>query len=584
MPGKDLQKEIADLKTQVKKLQKNHLGLVFEDKPEDIVMLCQSNVPVLKELRKRRISLGESLPNNFLIEGDNYHSLSVLNYTHKKKIDIIYIDPPYNTGKKDFIYNDQYVDKEDSYRHSKWLSFMSNRLNLAKDLLKDDGVIFISIDDNEHAHLRILCDKIFGEENLLSTQHIQVRYGNKSLNEKRDFQELIEYVLVYARDKNSFQAKRVIGEYNLQKFNLEIKELKKPDKSLAINGRTVDIFLAGSYSVEKLSTGNENLFKETWLSGSIYSGTGHGKTYQKIVEPRVKEDGLSTLYKIHGLGEDGLGFRYMINPQKEESTRGKMFTKIPLNKRDDLESGNLDTAKPIINFYDFSPDFGNIRHEGGVGFNSGKKPVKLLKQLINYHKNKDATVLDFFAGSGTTGHAVLELNNEDKGKRQFILCTNNEDNNGSGNKIAADICYPRIKNVIEGHSKIKSIPANLLYYQTDLVDIEQIHKVPDEAKIRVTYQAGEMIAVREGTLSEVEKNEWWQIFEGKDRMTAIYFKEDKSNLAELIEKLEKRNIPAALYVFSWGKNEYKGEYSSQNIRVEDIPGPILEVYKEINRL
>jgi len=584
MPGKDLQKEIADLKTQVKKLQKNHLGLVFEDKPEDIVMLCQSNVPVLKELRKRRISLGESLPNNFLIEGDNYHSLSVLNYTHKKKIDIIYIDPPYNTGKKDFIYNDQYVDKEDSYRHSKWLSFMSNRLNLAKDLLKDDGVIFISIDDNEHAHLRILCDKIFGEENLLSTQHIQVRYGNKSLNEKRDFQELIEYVLVYARDKNSFQAKRVIGEYNLQKFNLEIKELKKPDKSLAINGRTVDIFLAGSYSVEKLSTGNENLFKETWLSGSIYSGTGHGKTYQKIVEPRVKEDGLSTLYKIHGLGEDGLGFRYMINPQKEESTRGKMFTKIPLNKRDDLESGNLDTAKPIINFYDFSPDFGNIRHEGGVGFNSGKKPVKLLKQLINYHKNKDATVLDFFAGSGTTGHAVLELNNEDKGKRQFILCTNNEDNNGSGNKIAADICYPRIKNVIEGHSKIKSIPANLLYYQTDLVDIEQIHKVPDEAKIRVTYQAGEMIAVREGTLSEVEKNEWWQIFEGKDRMTAIYFKEDKSNLAELIEKLEKRNIPAALYVFSWGKNEYKGEYSSQNIRVEDIPEPILEVYKEINRL
>ena len=547
-------------------------------------MLCQSNVPVLKELRKRRISLGESLPNNFLIEGDNYHSLSVLNYTHKKKIDIIYIDPPYNTGKKDFIYNDQYVDKEDSYRHSKWLSFMSNRLNLAKDLLKDDGVIFISIDDNEHAHLRILCDKIFGEENLLSTQHIQVRYGNKSLNEKRDFQELIEYVLVYARDKNSFQAKRVIGEYNLQKFNLEIKELKKPDKSLAINGRTVDIFLAGSYSVEKLSTGNENLFKETWLSGSIYSGTGHGKTYQKIVEPRVKEDGLSTLYKIHGLGEDGLGFRYMINPQKEESTRGKMFTKIPLNKRDDLESGNLDTAKPIINFYDFSPDFGNIRHEGGVGFNSGKKPVKLLKQLINYHKNKDATVLDFFAGSGTTGHAVLELNNEDKGKRQFILCTNNEDNNGSGNKIAADICYPRIKNVIEGHSKIKSIPANLLYYQTDLVDIEQIHKVPDEAKIRVTYQAGEMIAVREGTLSEVEKNEWWQIFEGKDRMTAIYFKEDKSNLAELIEKLEKRNIPAALYVFSWGKNEYKGEYSSQNIRVEDIPEPILEVYKEINRL
>jgi adenine-specific DNA-methyltransferase len=584
MSEKDLQKEILDLKSQIKKLQKSNLGLVFEDKPEDVVTQCNANVPVLKEVKSKRISVDDKLPNNLLIEGDNYHALSVLNYTHKEKIDVIYIAPPYNTGKEDFIYNDQYVDKEDLYRHSKWLSFMRHRLTLAKNLLKDSGVIFISIDDNEHAHLRILCDKIFGEDNLLSTQHIQVRYGNKSLNEKRDFQELIEYVLVYARNKNHFQAKRIVGEYTLEKFNLDIKELKSPDKSLVIGGRKVDIFLQGSFSIEKINSGNIDLFKETWLSGSIYSGTGHGKTYQKIIEPRVKEDGLSTLYKIQGLGEDGLGFRYMINPQKESSTRGKMFTKIPTSRRNALDKGDSDTSKPIINFYDFSPDFGNIRHEGGVGFNSGKKPVKLLKQVINYHKNKSAIVLDFFAGSGTTGHAVLELNKEDNGERRFILCTNNENNNGDGNKIASDICYPRIKNVIKGYSNVDGLGGNLSYYQTDLVNIEQIHKIPDEAKIRVTYQAGEMIAVREDTLSEVEKSDWWQIFESKGRMTAIYFKEDKSKLSELIEKLEKKNMPVALYIFSWGKNEYKGEYSSANIRVEDIPEPIIEVYKEINRL
>ena len=201
----------------------------------------------------------------------------------------------------------------------------------------------------------------------------------------------------------------------------------------------------------------------------------------------------------------------------------------------------------------------------------------------------NANVLDFFAGSGTTGHAVLEMNKIDGGNRKFILCTNNENNNGGNGGIAESVCYPRIKAVINGYKnkkdeKTAGIPSNLFYYQTDLVDIEQIHKVPDEAKIRITYEAGEMIGVREDTLNEIEKNDWWQIFEGTGKLTAIYFKEDKTKLGELITKLEKKNLPTALYIFSWGKNEYKGEYSSANIRVEDIPEPIIEVYKEINRI
>jgi adenine-specific DNA-methyltransferase len=200
-----------------------------------------------------------------------------------------------------------------------------------------------------------------------------------------------------------------------------------------------------------------------------------------------------------------------------------------------------------------------------------------------------ANILDFFAGSGTTGHAILEMNKLDGGSRKFILCTNNENNNGGNGGIAENVCYPRIKAVIKGYKnkkgkKVKGLDSGLFYYKTDLVDIEQLHKVPDEAKIRITYQAGEMIAVREDTLNEVEKNDWWQIFEGQGKMTAIYFKEDKSKLAELIEKLEKKGLPVAVYIFSWGKNEYKGEYSSVNVRIEDIPEPILEVYKEINRL
>jgi adenine-specific DNA-methyltransferase len=160
---------IKELETEVKQLKsRKKYGLVWEDKPEDVVLQCAKQIPVLKEIKSRKIVTDNTSPTNLLIEGDNYHALSVLNYTHKGKIDVIYTDPPYNTGNKDFIYNDNYVDREDSFRHSKWLSFMDKRLRLAKDLLKDSGVIFISIDDNEQAQLKLLCDSVFGENNFVN--------------------------------------------------------------------------------------------------------------------------------------------------------------------------------------------------------------------------------------------------------------------------------------------------------------------------------------------------------------------------------------------------------------------------------
>ena len=144
-------------------------GLVWdaEKVPEQVVVDCNKLIPVLKEEENKKIDNGGE--DNILIEGDNFHSLSVLNYTHKEAIDVIYIDPPYNTGNKDFMYNDSFVDIEDGYRHSKWLNFMSKRLKLARNLLKERGSIFLSIDDNEYAQLKLLCDKIFGSNNYIGT-------------------------------------------------------------------------------------------------------------------------------------------------------------------------------------------------------------------------------------------------------------------------------------------------------------------------------------------------------------------------------------------------------------------------------
>ncbi len=570
MSEKDLKKEILELKVQIRKLKKNNLGLVFEDKTEDVVEQSKGKVPVLKEVIKNRIDLSEEYPNNLMIEGDNYLALSVLNYTHKKNIDLIYIDPPYNTGARDWKYNNDYVDSEDSYRHSKWLSFMRHRLTLAKELLKDDGFFVCSIDHNELFTLGVLMDQIFGEQNRIGI--VTVVHKPEGRNQEKFFGTSNEFMLVYARNKSNTQFNTVILEPELvKKYNLSDNSgnyrlqnfIRLTDGKLAlrtvrpnfwypiyVNPKTLDVSaykVDGFREVYPVTTAGVEMSWKTLpytLSKNISDGN--------IIATKDKNDSITILEKIR---EDQVIKTHWIRKEYNAIQYGtKVLNDILGEKK-----------------FDFP------------------KSIHLVIDVVKLMAKQDATVLDFFAGSGTTGHAVLEMNKIDKGNRKFILCTNNENNNGNGGGIADSVCHPRIKAVIKGYKnkkgeKIEGISSNLAYYQTDLVDIEQIHKVPDEAKIRITYQAGEMIAVREDTLNEVEKNEWWHIFKGKKRLTAIYFKEDKTKLEELINKLEKKNMPVALYIFSWGKNEYKGEYSTQNIRVEDIPEPIIEVYKELNRL
>ncbi len=438
-------------------LTKKKYGLIWEEHEERVDKELETQIPTFEDIKNKEIICNPEERFNFLLEGDNLHSLYLLEKTHKEKIDIIYIDPPYNTGKEDFIYNDKIIDEMDGYKHSKWLSFMERRLKIAHNLLSDKGIIFISIDENEFSQLKLLCDDIFNENNRLITNHIQVRYDNKQTHDL-NFLPVMEYVLVYAKDKFKFLPNLPYENYNYDKFVYEIVE-KEKGTIFNVGNDKVEVFKKGQWDIIKHENGAEQYLKEIWISGSIYSDISYGKIYQKIVEPRFNIDGLGSLYKIYGRGDDGLGYRYYTNPQKEGATKGKTFSGIPLNRIEQIKNGEAKKYKPISNIYNFAPDFGNIRHEGNVPFNSGKKPVKMLKELINYHQNKNAVVLDFFAGSGSTAQAVLELNKEDNGNRQFILCTNNENN------ICEDITYKRIKNVINGYGKYDALKTNLKYYR-----------------------------------------------------------------------------------------------------------------------
>lgn len=468
------EKTLTNLSMIENELTKKKYGLIWEEHEERVDKELESQIPTFEEIKDKEIVSNPNEKYNFLLEGDNLHSLYLLEKTHKEKIDLIYIDPPYNTGSKDFIYNDKIIDDEDGYKHSKWLSFMNKRLQMAQRLLSDTGVIFISIDDNEIAQLKLLCDTIFNEINRISIHHVQVRYAEKSLADGKSVKPVMEYVLVYSKDINKFKLNLPKEEYTDASFLYEIEELSSG--VIVKDGNvTMQVFKPGEWQIKKKNESSQNLLKETWVSGTIYSKMSYGQVVKRYIEPRYSSDGLGCLYKVIGRGDDGLGYRYYVGPSKKGSTRCKMYSGMPLSRVDEIKSnGGSFREVPISNLINYAADFGNIRHEGNMTFNSGKKPVKMLKELINYHPNKNAVVLDFFAGSGSTAQAVLELNKEDNGNRQFILCTNNENN------ICEEITYKRIKNVITGYGKYNPLKSNLKYYRCTYIprintEIENLH-------------------------------------------------------------------------------------------------------------
>ena len=457
MPKKDYthfsKEELIEEIKQLNQAQK--YGLVWEDKPEDVLEQCKKELPVLEEVKDKAILTAPDKPMNILIEGDNYHALSVLNHTQAEKIDVIYIDPPYNTGNRDFIYNDRYVDKEDAYRHSKWLSFMEKRLRLAKNLLKDTGVIFISIDDNEMARLKLLCDEIFVEENFVECAVWEKKSSAKGVPPKNMMVNVHEYVLIYQKSaKFSF-----LGEVRSKDgFHNPDKDPRGPWRNTNIKSTVKDISQA--FSITDPKTGN--VFSDTWAFS------------KEKLNQLIKED-------------------YLIFPKTEKGqVRKKEFYS-------EFKNANI----PIKSCWGLFDNQKNTEMLKKILKNTvflNPKPINLITYLLKSTINKNSTILDFFAGSGTTAQAVMELNKQDGGNRKFILCTNNENGNGKGGGIAETVCYPRIKKVIEGYKKngksegewVEGLGGNLKYFRTSFVPVTQTVQT-DFRKHVITQKATEML-------------------------------------------------------------------------------------------
>ncbi len=396
------------------------------------------------EVNKKRGLPKDTITDNLIIKGNNLLVLHSLLKEFRGKVKLIYIDPPYNTGNDSFNYND-------NFNHSTWLTFMKNRLEIARDLLREDGVIFVQCDDNEQAYLKVLMDELFGKENNEVTIYVQVRYLEKTLSEKNNYQKLIEQIHVYKKEKFVPVKKR--EEYSLEKFEWEIKELT-PGNKIKIGNREAIMFKPGEYEIKKVNPDIDKL-KETWASGSILKNNASGKFFNDFIAPRYKIDGYGVLYKVSGIGNDGLGYRYFSGPKKEGATKGKFYSGVPLKRKEELKIGKSFKLKVIENYYNYADYFGNCRHEGGVELRSGKKPEILLKLILEMATKEKDLVLDFFMGTGTTCAVAHKMGRQYIGVEQLDYGENS--------------AVVRLKNVIgKENSKGKLIPTIKNYDTTGI--------------------------------------------------------------------------------------------------------------------
>ena len=457
-------------------------GLVFEEHREEIDEVLDTHTPVLTEEEDLFIDNGEQM--NFLIEGDNLASLKLLEKTHKGKIDLIYIDPPYNTGNKDFIYDDVFVDKSDSFIHSKWLSFMSARLKIARKLLAPQGALIISIGYQEVHNLNLLCQDIFFDR-----QNVVVTVQTSGGKPNGDFNYTQEYLMFVVPTDFSPNAMSFTG--GIERSPFEGLTLSTFDKTTRPN-QTYPIF------IEKNTMRIVGVGKS--LAERIADGSYLGEAKDFVFDFNEAPEGTVALWPISSKGADcvwrlistrllhdwKLGFIKVSKNKSKACPNEYSLQYLPDGVIRKIESGDLEvigrendlpTLKlgknetvgsdipTIWTEKDFFTTKGSsyVRNIFGDKRFPYPKPLEFIVELLRASTSDNSLIVDFFAGSGTTGEATMLLNKETRGNRRFILCTNNE------NGICREVTYERIKRVIdkEGYT------ASIKYYRVDYVPVSE---------------------------------------------------------------------------------------------------------------
>ena len=561
---------------------KKKYGLVWEDKPEEVEEQLRENLPVLKEVKEKAIinedvTLSESsraesrgeVPNHILIEGDNLHALTALTFTHEGKIDVIYIDPPYNTGNKDFKYNDSFVDKEDSYRHSKWLSFMDKRLRIAKRLLSDKGVVFISIDDNEQAQLRLLCNEVLGEDNFITNIIWQKKTG---ASDAKTIDTITEYISVFTKS-NSYQTEI----FNRNRDSYDLKRYRNQDEYFEHRG---------PYYLDSLDRGGLRYSDSLNYGIKCPDGTicfPNGRT-EFINDGWTWKWGKSKL-------EWGIKNKFIDFRKADKKASGwTVCYKNYLNV--DNENNLIDRSAPLKNMIidiknaDAAADIKEIFTDNIFKYT---KPVKLIQRIINFSNNSNSIILDFFAGSGTTLHATMALNAEDGGNRQCILVTNNENN------ICEEVTYERNKRVIQGYTNAKGVAVeglknnNLRYYKSEFVSRETSLK----NKRELTYLATELLCIKEDCYSPLTPKggnkpaKCYAAFtSAKSQFIVIYDEtkiEESFQIIEALHAQKTNDNPIKVYVFSHGQYPYTEDFEEvlPFITLCALPDAIYKAYQNV---
>lgn len=564
MASKDYSKlDKEELVKVIEKLEsRKKYGLIWdEDKvKEQFEKDAENALPVLKEIKSKEITdKDDSKPVNILIEGDNYHALSVLNFTHQGKVDAIYIDPPYNTGARDWRYNNNFVESSDSFRHSKWLSFMDKRLRLAKNLLSDDGIICVTIDDYELPRLWMNLEEIFGEENHLGTAAIRINPGGRKT--KRTLAQQHEYALFFCKnpetqvskvikaigDKTHTYKEDPIGWYEERNLRKEGQDsLAKEDSS-----RYYPIYI-------NLTSGEISTKKKHELTILPVDTQGQNRIWR-----RAKEE-IDSMYEKGDLFVKKTKHGHQIYFK----FRGGVDGETPKSFWDDTKYSASEHGTQTLD---------KILGRTGL-FQFPKSPHAVMDCLKVCSPRKDALILDFFAGSGTTGHAVLELNKQDGGNRKFILCTNNENN------ICEEVTYPRVKNIMTGYKvnkeSINGYGGIIKYFKTKFV---KKTANGDDMKMRLTKECTEMLCLREGIFDEIKNTDDYSIFQKRNKVMAAFYSLDRKTLPDLKKELNKIDGDKILYCFTLdplglNKRDFAGW---KDVTIEPIPQKILDVYKQI---